>query len=153
VLSIIGLTLDLIGAGLLAFGLFRHTEVASIMSGTSRPPEEAASDQAYGWAGFLLLGSGFVLQGLTQIGVGPSGSMCEKAIAAVCALVGGAVLAYLIYGIAFTWRLQAEVRRLRETSSLNVREVRRKRRGLRFWAFEVVDEEGSASSGSSRSGG
>lgn len=54
-LSEIGLPLDLIGAALLAFGLFRPSK--PLYPGWQRSPWEASEDQAYGAVGFLSLAS------------------------------------------------------------------------------------------------
>jgi hypothetical protein len=63
VLSIIGLSLDVVGAVTLATGLFSHV-VPSTWGGDVRPPEQVAHDAAFGLIGAPLLLAGFAFQSL-----------------------------------------------------------------------------------------
>jgi hypothetical protein len=55
-----GLSLDIIGAFLTVFGLFRHP--APLTLGWTRDPLTSSADRAFGTVGGLWLVSGFVLQ-------------------------------------------------------------------------------------------
>jgi hypothetical protein len=128
-LSEIGLPLDLIGAALLAFGLFRPSK--PLYPGWQRSPWEASEDQAYGAVGFVFLACGFVLQALSNLGLGKVPETPASDIAPVIALLAGTLLAYLLYGLVYIWRFPHEHRRTREDAP----PVHRRRQGIRFWAF------------------
>jgi hypothetical protein len=128
-LSEIGLPLDLIGAALLAFGLFRPSKPLS--PGWKRSPWEASEDQAYGVVGFVFLAVGFILQALSNLGLGKVPETPTADIAPLIALLGGTLLAYALYGLVYIWRFPREYRRAREGAP----PPHRRRAGLRFWAF------------------
>lgn len=97
VLSAIGLTLDLIGAAVLLTGLFRRP--AQLFPGFARTPYEAAEDRAYGLAGVLFLGCGFLGQALPSFGVTESDSAFCARVAALATLAIGANVAWLLYEV------------------------------------------------------
>jgi hypothetical protein len=128
-LSEIGLPLDLIGAALLAFGLFRPSKPP--YPGWQRSPWEASEDQAYGVVGFAFLAVGFILQALSNLGVGKVPETPTADLAPVIVLFAGTLLAYLLYGLVYIWRFPREYARARE----DARPLHRRRQGVRFWAF------------------
>lgn len=128
-LSEIGLPLDLIGAAMLALGLFRPTKPH--YPGWQRSPWEASQDQAFGVVGFLFLACGFTLQALSNLGVGKVPETPAADIAPLITLAAGACLAYVLYGLVYIWRFPREHRRVRDEGP----PVHRQRQGLRFWAF------------------
>ncbi len=128
-LSEIGLPLDVIGAALLAFGLFRPSKPH--YPGWQRSPWEASEDQAYGAVGFFFLACGFLLQALSNLGLGKVPETPAADIAPVIALLVGTFLAYVLYGVVYIWRFPHEYRRTREDAP----PIHRRRQGLRFWAF------------------
>jgi hypothetical protein len=132
VLSVIGLALDLVGAVVLAVGLFRPARPT--FPGYAYAPDDAARDAAFGVAGATLLGAGVVFQSLPYFGIGPSPcGAWVNAAAWVIALVAGAVYALVAYEI--THRLVFDRRRaegLRKWGSEMDYPVDR-RRGLWFW--------------------
>jgi hypothetical protein len=128
-LSEIGLPLDLIGAAMLAFGLFRPSKAS--YPGWVRSPWEASQDQAFGVVGFVFLAVGFTLQALSNLGLGKVPETATADIAPVLVLCAGTVLAYLLYGLVYMWRFPREYRRSRDEAP----PMRRRRQGLRFWAF------------------
>jgi hypothetical protein len=128
-LSEIGLPLDMIGAAMLAFGLFRPSRASH--PGWQRSPWDASQDQAFGVVGFVFLAVGFILQALSNLGVGKVPETPTADIAPVIVLFVGTLLAYLLYGLVYVWRFPREYRRARE----DPRPVHRRRQGLRFWAF------------------
>jgi hypothetical protein len=127
-LSEIGLPLDLIGAAMLAFGLFRPTKPRS--AGWQRSPWEASQDQAFGAVGFVFLACGFTLQALSNLGLGHVEQTAAADVAPLITLLAGAALAYVLYGLVYIWRFPREYRR----SGDGVPPPRR-REGWRFWAF------------------
>jgi hypothetical protein len=109
VLSVIGLACDLVGATVLARGLFRPA--SRYFPAFGRSPKLAAEDWAYGIVGALLLAAGFTGQALPALGVIWRGTTSERRDAAAVAL-GVAVLAAVYgYGLAWTWAFRREVRR------------------------------------------
>jgi hypothetical protein len=128
-LSEIGLPLDLIGAAMLALGLFRPMK--PLYPGWQRSPWEASQDQAFGVVGFLFLACGFTLQALSNLGVGKVTETAAADIAPLITLVAGICVAYLLYGLVYIWRFPREYRRALDEAP----PVRRRRQGLRFWAF------------------
>jgi hypothetical protein len=128
-LSEIGLPLDLIGAAMLAFGLFRPSKAS--YPGWQRSPWEASQDQAYGVVGFAFLAIGFILQALSNLGIGKVPETAAADTAPLLALLTGTLLAYALYGLVYIWRFPREYRRAREDAP----PVNRRRVGLRFWAF------------------
>ncbi len=77
-LSVIGLGLDLIGASMVALGLFRPA--SSLYPGAGRRPSTAAADQAFGGVGVVFLICGFATQACPEMGVDhPSGSATPAA--------------------------------------------------------------------------
>jgi len=128
-LSEIGLPLDLIGAALLAFGLFRPSK--PVRPGWQRSPWEASEDQAYGVVGFVFLAIGFILQALSNLNVGKVHETSSADAAPLVVLLVGCVLAYVLYGLVYIWRFPHEYKRAREDAP----PVHRRRQGLRFWAF------------------
>jgi hypothetical protein len=127
-LSEIGLPLDLIGAAMLALGLFRPTK--PIHPGFSRSPWEASQDQAFGVVGFTFLASGFTLQALSNLGIGHVHETALVDAAPVITLGAGFCVAYAMYGLVYMWRFPREYARERNDQS-----VHRRREGWRFWAF------------------
>src|ERR671924_416119 len=101
-LSLVGLGLDLVGAAMLALGLFRPTRVLTL--GWSRSPPDASADWAFGSVGFVFLASGFVLQGLSSLGLGKVDAESCAILAGVAAVMGGRLIAYLLYGLVYLWR-------------------------------------------------
>ena len=128
-LSEIGLPLDLIGAALLALGLFRPAK--PVQSGWLRSPWETSQDQAYGVVGFAFLAFGFILQALSNLGLGKVPETPTADLAPVIALLAGTCLAYVLYGLVYIWRFPREYRHAREENP----PIRRRRQGWRFWAF------------------
>jgi hypothetical protein len=129
-LSEIGLPLDLIGAAMLAFGLFRPPK--PISAGWQRSPWEASQDQAFGVVGFVFLAAGFTLQALSNLGLGHVTQTAAADAAPLIVLVVGSGLAYLLYGAVYIWRFPREYARAAGDAA---RPVRRHARGWRFWAF------------------
>jgi hypothetical protein len=127
-LSVIGLAFDLVGAAMLALGLFRGTK--PLLPGYLRPPDAAAEDQAYGAAGFLLLAVGFILQALSAFDLGRTDCTCWGILGGVAGLLVGAAAAYLLYGVVFIWRDQREIAAVESWPPMH-----RERQGLRFWTF------------------
>jgi hypothetical protein len=82
-----------VGAGVLAIGLFRSSE--PLLLGWSRDPLQAAADYAFGVTGFLFLASGFALQSLPLFGVHASKCGRTAALVAAGGLVGGAAVAWI----------------------------------------------------------
>jgi hypothetical protein len=130
VLSAIGLAFDLVGAIALVRGLFRRPRPLTV--GWAYSPDQAASDFAYGVTGGTFLATGFVLQALTYFGVSVDGSDRTALLAAVAAVVVGAVVAVLLYAVTFLVVLPFEIRYSIEKLDLHLH-VRRQRKGLRFW--------------------
>jgi hypothetical protein len=128
-LSEIGLPLDLIGAAMLAFGLFRPSRAPH--PGWQRSPWDASQDQAFGVVGFVFLAAGFTLQALSNLGVGKVPETPTADIAPLITLLAGSLLAYVLYGLVYTWRFPREYRRARQDAP----PLRRRRQGVRFWAF------------------
>lgn len=92
-----GLTLDLIGAAVIAIGLFRSS--APQLLGWDPDPLQAASDQASGVVGILFLGSGFIIQGLPSFGLFWEGSGRAALLLAFVVLVAGSCAAWLLYEV------------------------------------------------------
>ena len=128
-LSEIGLPLDLIGAALLALGLFRPAR--PFQPGWQRSPWDTSQDQAYGVVGFVFLACGFTLQALSNLGIGKVPETAAADSAPLIALLAGICIAYLFYGLVYMWRFPREYKRARNEDP----PMRRRRQGLRFWAF------------------
>ena len=94
-LTIIGLSLDVVGAGVLAIGLFRHSQ--QLFPGWARDPVEAVSDYASGITGFGFLAVGFVLQGIGALAAGGRPSVWGGLVAGLLTVVVGAVAASIIF--------------------------------------------------------
>jgi hypothetical protein len=133
-LSVIGLALDLIGAGMLALGLFRGA-ARSTWGGYVRSPETAAEDQAYGIVGFLFLAGGFTLQALSAFGLGKVHHAWLGIVGGIAALVVGVAVAFLLYGVVYIIRFP-KVREPLRTEGEAWPAMHRERRGWRFWTFE-----------------
>jgi hypothetical protein len=112
VLSAIGLTLDLIGAAVLLTGLFRRP--AKLFPGFARTPYEAAQDRAYGVAGFLFLGGGFLGQALPSFGVGENHSAFCARVAALATLAIGANVAWILYEVLVRLFFEQQQRYVRD---------------------------------------
>ena len=108
-LSIIGLSLDVVGAVVLVIGLFGHT-VPSGFAGPIRRPEDVAHDTVLGVLGGLLLVSGFVFQSLPYFDVNAwaSCSTTAKVVASLLVVVGASVGSWLAYGLAYPRLLRRE---------------------------------------------
>src|SRR5258708_6645057 len=93
-----GLGLDVVGAVLLLLGLFRHA--LPLYPGWSRSPVQAAEDRAYGTTGAAFFVTGFTLQLFGSAGFG---SHCQATVllSGLVAVVGGALAAYMLFGLAF----------------------------------------------------
>lgn len=107
-LPLIGLVLDLIGAFALTRGLFRHS--VPLVTGYRRHPHDAAEDHAYGVVGFIFLASGFTCQALPSLGATWNATACEARLAAIITLVGGSILAYVGWGLAYVVLVRRELR-------------------------------------------
>lgn len=138
--TVVGLACDLVGAAVLAIGLFRHSK--ALYSGSSRSPEEAAEDQAYGITGFVLLAAGFGLQALPSFGANWSGSPCDAAIAGAVTLAVALVVAWLMYGATFLLRFRSERRYFNKYEG-TWPEYRRRRKSYRFWRLEWQQKDGT----------
>ena len=128
-LSEIGLPLDLIGAAMLALGLFRPTKPHH--PGWQRSPWEASQDQAFGAVGFMFLATGFILQALSNLGVVHVRETSLVDAAPVIALASGVCVAYLLYGLVYIRRFPQECARMRGDQP----PPQRQPRGWRFWDF------------------
>jgi hypothetical protein len=137
-LSEIGLPLDLIGAAMLAFGLFRPSRAS--YPGWVRSPWDASQDQAFGVVGFVFLAVGFTLQALSNLGIGKVQETATADMAPVIVLFAGTLLAYALYGLVYIWRFPREYARAREDAP----PVHRRREGLRFWAYAPGADAGSS---------
>jgi hypothetical protein len=133
-LSVVGLALDLIGAGALALGLFRGV-IRTTWNGYNRSPETAAEDQAYGVVGFLFLAAGFALQALSAFGLGKVDHACTGIVGGVAALVVGTGSAYVLFGFVYILRFPRLRTQARSEKEDPLRPVHRERRGRRFWTF------------------
>ena len=132
--SAIGLTIDLVGAFVLARGLFRHS--LPLYPGWSRSPDAAAEDHAYGAIGFGCLAVGFACQALPAFGANWPGGPESARTAAVITLVLAGMAAYIGYGVAYIALLRREVRFANRTFSSAMGEhVTRtwRPRMTRFW--------------------
>jgi hypothetical protein len=100
VLSIIGLSLDVVGAVVLVFGLFRPVGL-STYGGDYRPPEDVARDASFGLIGAPLLALGFVFQSLTyfhlRYGVAPLWGLTIAAMT----ITGAAIAAWIAYRLMY----------------------------------------------------
>jgi hypothetical protein len=105
VLATIGLVLDLLGALVLARGLFRGA-VPSTYGLPLRSLEDVAADRAYGVVGGGFLIVGFCLQVAANILHTGRSSAEAKTEAAAGTLVGGAVLAIGLWRLANSWFLR-----------------------------------------------
>jgi hypothetical protein len=105
VLSTIGLVLDLIGALVLARGLFRGA-VPSTYGLPIRSLEDVAADRAYGVVGGGFLVAGFCLQVTATILHTGRSSAGAEVEAAAGTLVGGAALAIGLWRVANAWFLR-----------------------------------------------
>lgn len=90
-LTIIGLSLDVVGAGVLAIGLFRPPQ--ELFPGWSRDQLEAVTDYASGITGFGFLAIGFGLQGIAVLTAGGPPAWCAALLAAAVTLVVGGLAA------------------------------------------------------------
>jgi hypothetical protein len=99
VLSAAGLPIDLVGAVLLALGLFCPPRM--LYPGYVRSSLDAAEDWGYGVGGASLLATGFVLQSLQYLGVRHDTSAGKNAVAAGTALVVAAGVGYVLFGVAY----------------------------------------------------
>jgi hypothetical protein len=111
-LSAIGLALDIIGAYLLAKGLFRHS--VPLYPGWSRDPYTAGQDRAYGTVGLLFLVSGFALQGLSSLGLQPAADTATEVTVAALALSVGILVAFVLRELAVFVFLNREAAWARE---------------------------------------
>lgn len=95
-LTIIGLSLDVVGAAVLAIGLFRPTQPAT-MGMPVRDSLVVAADRASGITGFAFLASGFVLQGVASATICRPPSLFHAAEGGLLSVLLGTVLAWLIF--------------------------------------------------------
>lgn len=141
-LSVIGLSFDLVGALTLSVGLFGH--VRPLLVGWKHSPLDVAHDIAAGLTGGLLLTSGFIIQALPYLGIRPRESHQVIGLVAISTGFVAAVASYLIYGSIYLAVLGHERRRVQRLEGGDFR-VRRRRRGFRFWAQESEEpNEGAA---------
>lgn len=129
-LSVIGLTLDLVGAIALVLGLFGHA--MPLTPGHKRSPGDVAHDVSFGIVGALLLSSGFALQSLSYFGVTIDASREANLLAAGVTLLAAAAFAWLLYGVAYLILFAKENRRSMERWQIGS-PTRREPRLLRFW--------------------
>lgn len=109
-LGVVGLALDVVGAAVLAIGLFGNP-TGLFPSNFLRTPGEAASDQASGITGLLFLASGFAAQATPALGWNPFAHDPVAARVAGCIALGvGAILAWLVYECVRRWRFSVERR-------------------------------------------
>ena len=141
--TVLGLVFALVGAVALALGVFAHSR-PRVDGGFHRSPTEYAHDAAFGVVGATLLSTGFLLQALPYMGISHYTRHWVTALFALIALLVVAGVAYLAYGLLFIAFHAVEARRLAvEHPSLSY-DVRRRRRGVRFWAQEPVPASGAA---------
>jgi hypothetical protein len=106
VLIALGLALGVVGAAVLALGLFRPSK--PLYPGWSRDPLQAATDQAFGITGFLFLGVGFLLQALPLFGVHATECAEAAGIAAAAGLLGGGFVPWVAGEALRAWRFYRE---------------------------------------------
>ncbi len=94
-LTIIGLSLDVVGAAVLAIGLFRPSQ--ELLPGWSRNPIEAVSDYASGIVGFGFLALGFLLQGIAALTTGDPPSVWAGLLAATVTTLVGTIAASILF--------------------------------------------------------
>jgi hypothetical protein len=90
-LSIIGLSLDVVGAVTLALGLFGHVR-PSLWGADVRSPEDVAHDAGFALVGAPLLIAGFVFQSLFYFGVVWNTPVWARIVAALVTLTSASVL-------------------------------------------------------------
>jgi len=143
-LSAVGLALDLVGAVALVVGLFGHAR-PTYPELSLRSPDDVAHDGSFGVVGGLFLVSGFVLQSLAYFDVRLDCSRLATVAAAITALLGGGVVAWLLYGLLYVPLQRYEVRHIEKKRDSRIEEradndtypKRAFRCGLRFWLGEV----------------
>jgi hypothetical protein len=138
VFSVIGLVFDLVGAVALVFGLFTHAE--PLTPGWRRSPADHAHDAAFGCIGAFFLVVGFLLQAIYYLGADPAARHWVIALVASIALVIAALVAYAAYGLLYIAFHAVEARRVAAEHPTVEYNVRRRRKGVRFWAQERVDD-------------
>lgn len=94
-LTIIGLSLDVVGAGVLAVGLFRPSK--QLFPGWSRDPFDAVSAYASGFTGFGFLAGGFLLQGIAVLAGGDPPAVWAGLLVAALTLVVATVAASITF--------------------------------------------------------
>lgn len=114
-LPAIGLTLDLIGAAVLAYGLFRYPR-ALRWDGWTYSPKDATRDQAFGITGGLLLAIGFVGQALPSFGVSLDASAYRTLMVAGLTFAVGLVGAVAVYSLSLHLAYPAKRRRAEQES-------------------------------------
>jgi hypothetical protein len=132
-LSIIGLSLDIVGAVSLVLGLFSHMQ-PSTYGGPIRRPEDTAHDAAFGLVGAPLLIAGFAFQSLTYLDVRWNESVSARLTAGGLSIVLTSLLGWLVYGWIYGMVLRAEERYVAEASAGDGWTPPTPRfRRLRFW--------------------
>jgi hypothetical protein len=93
-LSVIGLSLDILGVAMLAWGpLAGGAGLVATFGGVHLSAETRARDGAFLVVGMLCVLSGFVMQGLPYLGVSQSGDPSSTRIAAAVTLIVGSLIA------------------------------------------------------------
>jgi hypothetical protein len=132
-LSIIGLSLDIIGAVSLVLGLFGHMQ-PSTFGGPVRSVEDAAHDAAFGLVGAPLLMAGFVLQSFNYLNVRIAASLTTRLYVGGTTIVAASLVAFLVYGLIYRVVLRAEERYYAQAmSGTEWNPPPRRFRRLRFW--------------------
>jgi hypothetical protein len=144
-LSAIGLACDLVGAIMLAVGLFRLPRPT--MRQWEYTPEDAAKDSAFGIAGASLLAFGFISQCLPYVGVTVHASAGSTRIAVVAALAVASLYAYLAYGISFIVVFNKRLRWAEQQHPSITPRFRWTPKFPRVWAFVPVRDDTGAQPG------
>jgi hypothetical protein len=133
VLSIIGLSLDVVGAVALAVGLFGRV-VPSTWGGDVRSPEGVAHDTAFGLIGAPFLIAGFVVQSLYYFDIHWMAPVRERVYAAVITLAVATLAAYVSYGFLYRrWLASAQRFRARSLVENRWEPPPPRFRKLRWW--------------------
>jgi hypothetical protein len=109
--SVLGLSLDVVGAVALALGLFGQS-VPSAYGGNVRGPEDVAHDAGFACVGAPLLFVGFVCQSLQYFGFPGSHSTTVRVIVGLVSLAGATVFAWVAYGLIYHYVYGLETRLL-----------------------------------------
>lgn len=95
VLTAFGLAIDIVGAWVLAVGLFRGQEAVPLFPGAVGVRERPAvvKDRTYGVVGGFLLTAGFLFQFLGDLGVGPPDDRDRAVMLGLGGLAAGSAMA------------------------------------------------------------